>query len=50
MKGVYEKVKDSGIWWIHYFDSSGRRRREKAGTKTMALNLYRKRKVEALQG
>ncbi|MGH9477325.1 MAG: hypothetical protein ACRD1C_13520 [Terriglobales bacterium] len=50
MKGIYEKVKGSGIWWIHYHDAGGRRRREKAGTKGMALNLYRKRKVEALQG
>ncbi|MGH9472045.1 MAG: tyrosine-type recombinase/integrase [Terriglobales bacterium] len=50
MKGVYERVKGSGIWWIHYHDASGRRRREKAGTKGMAFNLYRKRKVEALQG
>ncbi len=49
-KGVYEKVKGSGIWWVRYADAGGRRRREKAGTKGMALMLYRKRKTEAVQG
>ncbi len=29
-RGVFEKVKGSGVWWICYFDSDGRRRREKA--------------------
>jgi hypothetical protein len=31
-------------------DAEGRFRREKAGTKRMAIELYRKRKVEALEG
>jgi site-specific recombinase XerD len=33
-----------------YADAMGRLRREKAGTKSDALSLYRKRKTEALQG
>lgn len=49
-RGVYEKVSGSEIWWIRYVDAEGRYRREKAGTKGMALDLYRKRKTEALQG
>ena len=47
---MYEKLPGSGIWWIRYADSMGRIRREKAGTKSSALILYRKRKTETLQG
>jgi integrase len=50
VRGVFEKVLGSGIWWIQYFDSEGRRRREKAGTKGNAKDLYQKRKTEALTG
>ena len=50
MKGIYERVKDSDDWWIRYSDATGRIRREKAGTKSGAIILYRKRKTEALQG
>jgi integrase len=49
-RGVFEKVRDSGIWWCEYFDASGRRRREKAGTWAAARDLYIKRKKEALEG
>src|SRR5216684_3933743 len=49
-RGVFEKLPGSGIWWIRYADSMGRIRREKAGTKSSALTLYRKRKTESLQG
>jgi site-specific recombinase XerD len=49
-RGVYEKVPGSGAWWIRYADAMGRIRREKAGAKSSALVLYRKRKTEALQG
>jgi hypothetical protein len=50
VRGVYEKVSRSGIWWIRYADASGRIRREKAGPKGSAIKLYRKRKTEILQG
>ena len=49
-RGVFEKVPGSGEWWIRYWDAQGRKRREKAGTKSNAILLYRKRKTEALQG
>jgi len=49
-RGVYEKTPGSGVWWIRYADTMGRLRREKAGAKSAALTLYRKRKTEALQG
>jgi site-specific recombinase XerD len=50
IRGVFEKVHRSGVWWIQYFDAEGRRRREKAGAKSHAIQLYQKRKTEALQG
>lgn len=49
-RGIYEKAPGSDDWWIRYVDAEGRYRREKAGTKSMAIDLYRKRKTEALQG
>jgi site-specific recombinase XerD len=49
-RGVFEKIVGSGEWWICYWDAEGRKRREKAGTKSNAIDLYRKRKNEALQG
>jgi site-specific recombinase XerD len=49
-RGIYEKVQGSHIWWICYFDADGRKRREKAGRKSDAIDLYRKRKMEALLG
>jgi hypothetical protein len=50
IRGVYEKLPGSGVWWINYFDSQGKRRREKAGRRSDAVSLYLKRKTEALQG
>src|SRR5580704_11014236 len=50
VRGAFEKVAGSGIWWIQYFDAQGRRRREKAGLKSSAIILYRKRKTEVLEG
>lgn len=50
MKGVYEKIKGSGEWYIRYADGTGRIRREKAGTNGTAKLLYHKRKTEVLQG
>ncbi len=49
-RGIFEKLPGSGIWWIRYVDAQGRFRREKAGTKSAAHMLYRKRKTEALEG
>ncbi|MGC1977129.1 MAG: hypothetical protein WA671_10475, partial [Candidatus Sulfotelmatobacter sp.] len=49
-RGVYEKVPGSGEWWIRYNDSSGRFRREIAKSKSIAIKLVEKRRMEALQG
>ena len=48
-RGVFEKVADSGVWWIVYFDRFGKRRREKAGSKSVAIKLYGKRKQQVLE-
>jgi site-specific recombinase XerD len=50
LKGVYEKAPGSNVWWIRYADSTGRIRREKAGTKGAAIKLYQKRKTAVLEG
>jgi site-specific recombinase XerD len=49
IRGVFEKVPGSDMWWIQYFDASGRRRREKAGRRSDAITLLSKRKTEKLQ-
>src|SRR5271163_4060768 len=50
VRGVYEKVPGSSIWWVRYADSGGRIRREKVGNRGAATKLYQKRKTEVLQG
>jgi site-specific recombinase XerD len=49
-RGIFEKVRGSGAWWICYFDANGKKRREKVGMKSAALQLYRKRKTEVMEG
>lgn len=46
-RGVYEHPQGSNVWWSQYF-VAGKRHRERAGTKSNAIILYRKRKMEAL--
>jgi integrase len=50
LRGVFEKIPGSGIWWIRYFDQYGKKRREKAGSKSVAIKLYGKRKQQVLEG
>jgi integrase len=50
VRGVFEKLPGSGVWWICYFDSDGRKRREKVGRKSAAIEFYRKRKTEVMEG
>jgi site-specific recombinase XerD len=49
-RGIFEKHPGSGVHWIRYADGTGHIRREKAGSKSAALTLYRKRKTEVLEG
>jgi site-specific recombinase XerD len=48
-RGVYERPKGSNIWWICYHDAKGKKRREKVGRLSAAIELYRKRKTEVLE-
>lgn len=50
IRGVFEKVPGSGVWWIQYFDSAGRRRREKVGPKSAAKNQVEARRTDARAG
>jgi len=50
MRGIYEKVPGSGVWWIRFAVSTGTIRREKAGTKSAAKQLYALRKADVLRG
>lgn len=45
-RGLFERPKGSGIWWIRYHDHNGQERREKVGPKSDALELYQERKTE----
>jgi len=49
-KGLFERPAGSNTWWVRYVDAVGMERREKAGTKSAAIQLYRKRKQQALEG
>jgi integrase len=50
VRGVFEKVPGSGVWWIRFIDAEGVLRREKVGSKSAAITLYGKRKSDAWQG
>jgi integrase len=45
-RGVFERPKGSGVWWVVYYDAQGRRHREKVGPKALATKVYQKRKTE----
>ena len=45
-RGIFERPKGSGIWWICYFDQYGRKHREKVGMKSAAVEKYHQRKTD----
>jgi len=45
-RGLFEKPKDSGIWYIRYADAFGKEHREKVGAKSEARKRYMQRKDE----
>lgn len=49
LRGIFERIPGSNDWWVRYADATGRVRYEKAGHKSAAIDLYRKRKTEVLQ-
>jgi len=49
VRGVYERPKGSGVYWIHYYDRS-RRHREKIGPRSLAIAVREKRRTEIREG
>src|SRR5437773_7348779 len=49
-RGVFERPKGSGIWWVRYRDKHGRLHREKVGPKGLARRVYQKRRTEIAEG
>lgn len=45
-RGIFQRPKASGVWWVRYHDENGREHREKVGPKALALKVYQKRKNE----
>ena len=48
-RGIFERPKGSGIWWINFYQD-GKQHREKAGSRSAAIDLYRVRKADARRG
>jgi site-specific recombinase XerD len=49
-KGVFERVKGSGIWWIRYTDERGKRVASRIGTLSAAVRIYDQRTTEIRLG
>lgn len=49
-RGHFERPRESGIWWVCYFDERGEKHREKVGNKTAAREVYAKRKTQVRDG
>lgn len=45
-RGMFEKIPGSGIWWIRWHDAQGCRHREKVGSKSVAIKVAEKRRVD----
>ncbi len=49
-RGLFERPKGSGVWWILYYDRNGQRHREKVGPKSLARKVYEKRRTDVREG
>jgi hypothetical protein len=49
-RGVFEKVRGSGVYWVRYTDAAGKLHREKVGPKSLARKIYELFKTEICQG
>jgi len=49
-RGLFQRPKGSGIWWIRYHDVDGREHRERMGAKGLARKRYMQRKTEVAEG
>ncbi len=48
-RGVFERPPGSSVWWVNYY-VNGKQHREKVGTRSAAIDLYRKRKDDDRAG
>src|SRR5574337_2157682 len=48
-RGIFERPKRSGIWWVRYADQFGQLHREKCGAKSLAHAVYNMRKTAIKQ-
>jgi hypothetical protein len=48
-RGIFERTKGSGIWWIRWTDAEGHKRREKVGNRSAAEKLLAKRHTQKLE-
>jgi len=48
--GIFERPPQSGVFWVSYFDCEGKRRREKGGKLTAALDLLAERRLQVKKG
>lgn len=49
-RGLFERPKDSGVWWIQWSDQYSKVHREKIGSKATARRVYQKRKTDVVEG
>ena len=49
-RGLFERHKGSGVWWIRYADQVGKEHKESVGPKKLARTVYQKRKAEVSEG
>jgi integrase len=49
-RGIFERPKGGGCWWVSYCDEFGHRHREKVGLRSAALDVYHQRKTEVRLG
>ncbi len=45
-RGIFERPKGSGIWYVRYKDQHGKLFRERVGPKGLAKKVYQKRRTE----
>lgn len=50
MRGVFERPKGSGVYWINYYDADGVRHRERIGRQSVAEEAYLQRRIEVREG
>lgn len=50
VRGIFERPPRSGVWWISYRGSDGKRHREKIGRRSAAMNAVARRRLEVKEG